>query len=336
MNKVTLFAVAGNPVLASREPTMFRRALAVAGMNAVCIRLAMRDARETAETIRQLDIKGTSITSPFRETIIPFLDVIDDGARTTGSVNTVVNNAGRLKGYNTEHEGEGVMVAMDSTAGPCRRETRDAPTPGGRQRLLTGASRAFSIFTGRDAPLEEMEKALLEDQLPNPGRISFIGFMGAGKSSVGPAVAARLSMPHVDVDASIERKTGCTIGEIFRESGEEVFRRHERKEIRDILARRRCVMAAGGGSVLDGENVRNMKASSLVVWLFAGLDETLLRIGGGTARPLAVGKGTIRELFTGRIPLYARAAHLLVKTDRASIDEVAERIVHESDKAFRG
>jgi shikimate kinase len=143
-------------------------------------------------------------------------------------------------------------------------------------------------------------------------------------------------MPHVDVDTRIEERTGRTITEIFRESGEEIFRRHEKNEIRDILGRGRCVVAAGGGTVLDGENVSRMKGSSLVVWLFAGLEETLLRLGTNPSRPLATGKESLAFTFRNRIPVSARASHLLVKTDGASVDEVAERIVYESDSAFGG
>ena len=104
--------------------------------------------------------------------------------------------------------------------------------------------------------------------------------------------------------------------------------------MRDILGHGRCVVAAGGGTVLDRENARNMRASSLVVWLFAGLGETLRRIGADTSRPLAAEKNSVEKTFRSRIPVYARTSHLLVKTDGTSIDEVAERIVYESDKAF--
>lgn len=332
MDELKLYAVAGNPVLHSRNPGMFRRAFAAAGMNAVYIRLAMRNAEETAETIRELDIRGANITSPFREEIIPFLDDLDRGARASGTVDTIVNDAGRLTGYNTGREGTGARHPEDN-GGTRGRMAAGMRLTGGSGLVAEGA-RAFRIFTGREAPLLDMETALHEADPPLPDRICVIGFMGAGKSTVGPAVAARLSMPHVDVDARIETRTGRMIGEIFRDSGEEVFREHEKNEMKDILGRGRCVVAAGGGTVLDRENARNMRASSLVVWLFAGLGETLRRIGTDPSRPLAAEKDTIEKTFRNRIPVYARTSHLLVKTDGTSIDEVAERIVYESDKAF--
>jgi len=317
MDNLKLFAVAGNPVLTSKSPLMFRRAFEAAGMNAVYIRLAMRDAGQTARTIRELGISGATIASPFREEIIPFLTRLDRSAHKTGAANIVINDGGSLTGYNTEHENTGTTSTANG-------------------RLLAENARAFRIFTGHEAPLKEMEMALHEEDLPHPRRICVIGFMGAGKSSIGPAVAVKLSMPHVDVDASIEKKTGRTIRQIFTESGEEVFRRHEKSEIEGILGLGRCVVAAGGGSVLDRESAKSMKDSCLVVWLFAGLNETRRRIGADSSRPLAFGKKTLDELFTGRIPAYAKTCHLLVKTDEASIDEVAERIVYESDKAFGG
>jgi shikimate kinase len=332
MDDLKLFAVAGNPVLTSKSPLMFRRAFDAASMNAVYIRLAMRDAGQTAQTIRELGISGATIASPFRGEIIPFLDKLDKGARKTGAANIVVNDGGSLTGYNTEYENTSATPTANggATRGGIGGKAEDAA------RLLTENAQAFRIFTGHEAPLREMEKALHEEDRPRPHKICVIGFMGAGKSSIGPAVAVKLSIPHVDVDASIEKKTGRTIGQIFTESGEEVFRRHEKSEIEDILGLSRCVVAAGGGSVLDGESAKSLKDSCLVVWLFAGLNETRRRIGADSARPLAFGKKTLDELFTGRIPVYARTCHLLVKTDETSIDEVAERIVYESDKAFGG
>lgn len=330
MDEVRLFAVAGNPVLKSREPGILRRAFDAAGMNALCVPLAMRDARETVEMIRELDIQGTVITTPFKQEIIPFLDELDGKARAVGSVTIVVNNGGKLIGFNTDPAPQ-----ANNTKRVMGKETGHAAFTDNR-RLLAGSAEAFRLFTGREAPVEEMEKVLHGGDSPAPDRICVVGFMGAGKSTIGPAVAARLSMPHVDVDTRVEERTGRTIKDIFRESGEEVFRRHEKDEIRDILGHGRCVVAAGGGTVLDNENVSRMKASSLVVWLFAGFKETLLRIGTDPSRPLATGKESIENTFRNRIPVYARASHLLVKTDGASVDEVAERIVYESDSAFGG
>jgi len=330
MDEARLFAVAGNPVLGTREPGMLRRAFDAAGMNAMCVPLAMRNARETVGMIRELDIRGTVITTPFREEIVPFLDELDGKARAAGAVTVVVNDGGKLTGFNTDP-----TPYANNTKRDGGKEAADAALNDSR-RLLAGSAEAFRLFTGREAPLEEMEKALRREDSPAPDRICVVGFMGAGKSTVGPAVAARLSMPHVDVDTRIEERTGRTIPDIFRESGEEVFRRHEKNEIRDILGRGRCVVAAGGGTVLDGENASRMKEFSLVVWLFAGLEETLLRIGTNPSRPLATGKRSIENTFRDRIPVYARASHLLVKTDGASVDEVAERIVYESDSACRG
>jgi len=98
MDDLKLFAVAGNPVLTSKSPLMFRRAFDAASMNAVYIRLAMRDAGQTAQTIRELGISGATIASPFRGEIIPFLDKLDKGARKTGAANIVVNDGGSLTG----------------------------------------------------------------------------------------------------------------------------------------------------------------------------------------------------------------------------------------------
>lgn len=431
MDKTELFAIAGCPVLHSKSPAMFRRAFAAAGMDAVYICLAMRNPAETARTIRELGIRGANITSPYKEGIIPFLDALDSDAASIGAVNTIVNEAGKLTGYNTDREGirrtlmingcdgrkgktvvvgaggaaraaafacvntghetvivnrtfekarriakdlgcrarpleelenetargDTVILCIPDMSGQVRRSisqkgltvinARYGKNAGprlcgpaarmidGHTWLLFQGAEAFRIFTGHEPPLEEMRKALREEERPLQTGVSIIGFMGSGKSTIGPVLAKRLSMAHIDVDTRIEERTGRTIRDIFRDSGEAVFRGHEKKEMKDAFGRSPRVIATGGGSVLNEEDADAMKASSIVVWLFAGLDETLSRIGTDMSRPLAaVGKEDISGLFRDRTGAYARASHLLIRTDGASIDEVAERIADERNNAF--
>ncbi|OPY67404.1 MAG: Shikimate dehydrogenase [Syntrophorhabdus sp. PtaU1.Bin050] len=100
-----VFAVAGNPVLHSKSPLMFRAAFEALSVDAAYTRLAASDGRDIVDTMKAIGISGINITSPFKEEIAPFLDHVDDRARRLGAVNTVVATKGRTEGYNTDVEG---------------------------------------------------------------------------------------------------------------------------------------------------------------------------------------------------------------------------------------
>jgi len=100
-----LLGVAGNPVLHSRSPLMFREIFREAGINASYIRCAVKDASEAVRLIKELEFNGMNITAPFKESIIPYLDKISGDTESIGAVNTVINSNGYLTGYNTDHYG---------------------------------------------------------------------------------------------------------------------------------------------------------------------------------------------------------------------------------------
>jgi shikimate dehydrogenase len=97
-----LFCVLGNPVSHSRSPLVHNQAFADHLINAVYLAFAPTDIQQAMDTVRQFNIGGGSVTIPFKQTVIPFLDQIDDQAAAVGAVNTVVNRDGRLYGYNTD------------------------------------------------------------------------------------------------------------------------------------------------------------------------------------------------------------------------------------------
>ena len=109
-----------------------------------------------------------------------------------------------------------------------------------------------------------------------------IGFMGTGKTAVGRRLARRLGWRFVDVDALIERGTGCSIPRLFAQRGEPVFRRLERRWIGRVIRGRRQVIATGGGAFLDPANRSLLKASGPVIGLTARPRAILARIGGRT------------------------------------------------------
>ena len=97
-----LYGVIGNPVRHSLSPALHNAAFSATGLNAVYLAFETGDIEECLKGIRALGIKGASITIPFKTTVMPFLDEIDPLAKRIGAVNTIVNDSGRLKGYNTD------------------------------------------------------------------------------------------------------------------------------------------------------------------------------------------------------------------------------------------
>src|SRR3569833_4526650 len=116
--------------------------------------------------------------------------------------------------------------------------------------------------------------------------VALVGMMGAGKSSIGRRLAARLNVPFKDADAEIESAAGCTISEIFERYGEPAFRDGERKVIARLLGEPPHVMATGGGAFMDPETRVRMKEGSVTIWLRAPVDVLLARTGRRDTRPL--------------------------------------------------
>lgn len=156
-----------------------------------------------------------------------------------------------------------------------------------------------------------------------------VGFMGAGKSSVGKLLAERLAAEFVDVDERIEKAGGKRIGEIFALFGEETFRELERSAVREAVSVPGRVVAAGGGAFVDEANRRALKAYAPVVFLDVSVESVLERLSGDRSRPLFSGgkdPGKLRELMEMRRPAYEEA-DFTVSTDRRSVAEIADRIL---------
>ena len=149
--------------------------------------------------------------------------------------------------------------------------------------------------------------------LPNvlAGRsIVLVGLMGAGKTSIGKRLAARLGLPFRDADTEIEAAAGCTIPEIFSRYGEPAFRDGERRVIRRLLAGDPLVLATGGGAFMDPDTRAAMRHDALSIWLRATLPILLRRVAGRTHRPLLNAgdpADVLRRLIDQRHPVYAEA-----------------------------
>ncbi len=161
------------------------------------------------------------------------------------------------------------------------------------------------------------------------GAVVLIGFMGAGKSSVGRVVAGLLGADFVDLDARIESAAGRSVGEIFASEGEGVFREMEKEAIRDAVAVPGRVVAAGGGAFLDPGNRALLKAYAPVVFLDVSPETVLARLSRDASRPLLRGgdrEAKVRDLMARRRPSYAEA-DFSVGTDGLTVAQVARRVV---------
>lgn len=160
--------------------------------------------------------------------------------------------------------------------------------------------------------------------------IVLIGFMGTGKTSIAHALSREYGYTVVDTDERIEQKQGMTIREIFDMRGEEAFRSIETALIRDELTKMKdTVISCGGGMPLRPENRALLKQAGTVIWLQTSVPELMERLKGDTTRPLLAcddPEARVRALLTGRTPLYAAAADMIVCTDGKSPSAIAREI----------
>lgn len=158
--------------------------------------------------------------------------------------------------------------------------------------------------------------------------IFLVGFMGAGKSTVGRLLADRLAMPFADLDEMVEAAAGCTVAQMWAESGEEAFRAAESEALASLAGAEPSVVACGGGVVLVDENRAMLKSLGRVVYLTVSADEALARVGGADTRPLLAGGGAAvaRQLMAARESVYLAVADAVVTTMGRSPEDVAEDV----------
>ncbi len=153
-----------------------------------------------------------------------------------------------------------------------------------------------------------------------PGHVFLCGLPGAGKSTLGPRVAAQLDLPFTDVDAEIERTSGATIAEIFSREGESGFRSREAAVVRELAIGSRCVIALGGGALTSRPVRLAVRRSGHLLWLALGADLCAARVASDSAtRPLLAGDvaGRLRALAESRDPHYARLADVRLDANAA-------------------
>lgn len=161
--------------------------------------------------------------------------------------------------------------------------------------------------------------------------VAIFGFMGVGKSSVGRLVAEAMGMGFVDLDETIVAEAGMEIAAIFKERGEKGFRELEKEATRRVAARDGIVIACGGGTVLDEDNLEALRGNSRMILLTADPEIILRRVeADGDTRPLlSVGEKVepIARLLGERMPRYLEASDKAVDTGGKTQAQVAREII---------
>jgi len=160
--------------------------------------------------------------------------------------------------------------------------------------------------------------------------IVLIGMRGSGKTTIGKLLAKRLSKQFIEMDELIVQRLGLSIPEIVSSYGWQKFREVEAEITREAAGFDNVVNATGGGVVTREENIRELKQKGKLVWLKAGLDTLLSRIGDDQSRPSLTGKSQREDMeavLAERSPIYERAADFIVDTEGKMPEEVAEAII---------
>jgi shikimate kinase len=160
--------------------------------------------------------------------------------------------------------------------------------------------------------------------------IVLIGFMGAGKSSVGRTLARVTGLPRFDTDEMIGARFGLTVAEIFEKHGEEKFREAETEALRELTGKQAAIVVTGGGIVLRPENQRLLRELGIVIHLSAEEETLFARISRRSTRPLLQTenpRATLTELLRCRLRFYREVSDVEVDTTLLSHDEVAQRIL---------
>jgi len=162
-----------------------------------------------------------------------------------------------------------------------------------------------------------------------PERVLLVGFMACGKTRVGKALAGRLGWSFVDFDDEIVERAGLPIPSIFRQHGEEHFRKLEEETGADLLRGTEVVLASGGGWPAHPGRMEGLATSTFSVWLKVTAEEALRRAEvEGPTRPLLEGADpmeTARRLLSQREPFYMKA-HVAIDSMGADPEDLAVQI----------
>ena len=160
--------------------------------------------------------------------------------------------------------------------------------------------------------------------------VVMVGMMGAGKTAVGRALAAKIGVPFLDSDAEIVKAANMSIAEIFERDGEAFFRTKETQVIDRLLDEERGILSTGGGAFLAEGNRSLISEKGVAVWLDADLELLWQRVKHKDTRPLlrtANPRQTLSEIFDARVPIYAKAELSVQADPNYSIEDMADRVL---------
>ncbi len=364
------------------------------------------------EFMTKKDFKGINVTIPYKQLVIPYLYFTDPIAEEIGAVNTIVNNNGKLYGYNTDFYGLKSLILKSGA--DIKNKTVLVFGSGGTSKTAEytakkmGASKVFRVSrSGKDGCITYAEarkinaEAIINttpagmfpniadvaddlkyyenvknvvDVIYNPLKTEFVlqaqklgktavgglymlvsqavyaaihfgkadekdlnliyekiykekenivltGMPGSGKSTVGKILAENLGLKFMDTDKIITEKYG-DIPNIFKKYGEEYFRKIEKETICEVSSESGTVIATGGGAVLDGENIKNLRKNGKIYFIDRDLDDIMPT----SDRPLSSDRESLEKRYAERFVIYANTADCCVKAGKTPA-ETAERIV---------
>jgi len=167
-------------------------------------------------------------------------------------------------------------------------------------------------------------------------KVILIGYRACGKTTIGRELAKRLNWEFFDLDDVIQKKEGKSISEMVKTFGWEYFRKLEKETLKEFVGKKEVVLAPGGGAVMHEDIMKELKAESFVVWLWAPVEVILERLAKDTKtasqRPSLTNLGLkkeVEEVLKKRTPLYEKFSHIKVDTASLSVEEAVSEILKE-------
>lgn len=221
---------------------------------------------------------------------------------------------------------------VDAIYNPLRTELiaeamkRGIPACGGLYMLAAQAVYASALFLGKEADGALIDKAFSSVEAEKEN-VVLIGMPSSGKSTVGKALSERLGREFIDSDEEIVKLIGMSISDYFSKNGERAFREIEKKVIAELSTKSGCVIATGGGAVLDSENVMRLKQNGRLYFL----DRDLKNLIFTSDRPLASSRDALEKRYKERYPIYRACCDFTVDGNKG-VSEVAEDIINKHNE----
>ena len=199
---------------------------------------------------------------------------------------------------------------------------RGINTIGGLYMLVAQAAHAAELFVETKVPTETVD-AVYHAIVKQKQNIVLVGMPSSGKTTIGKKLADKLSMQFIDTDKEIEKLSGKTIPEIFKESGESGFRDIESSVISKVPAKQNCIIATGGGAILREQNVITLKGNGIIYFI----DRPVQMLITTEDRPLSSNRDELVKRYNERYDIYCSVADKKVLNDgkiQTVIDEIKE------------